>query len=162
MVKLGYARYVTGRLSFQLAAGPSLIMLRGVFTGYANNLSWALDSALNYKWDRTTLSLQLRSSRDGRKRSAGRGADGPGGGDDRANTEPEMARLGLDWVTQPIASLIPIAATSSYTKLQLLVCRGSIQSSNAARNQLICELWRTAAGHERHHLHYPELWTQLH
>jgi hypothetical protein len=56
-LKLGYARYVTGRLSFQLAAGPSVVMLRGVFTGYANNLSWTLDSALNYKWDRTTLSL---------------------------------------------------------------------------------------------------------
>ena len=57
VVKLGYARYITGRLSFQLAAGPSLVMLRGVFTGYANNLSWALDSALIYKWDRTTLSF---------------------------------------------------------------------------------------------------------
>ncbi len=56
-LKFGYARYVTGRLSFQLAAGPSVVMLRGAFTGYANNLSWALDSALNYKWDRTTLSL---------------------------------------------------------------------------------------------------------
>jgi len=56
-LKFGYARYVTGRLSFQLAAGPSVVMLRGVFSGYANNLSWALDSALNYKWDRTTLSL---------------------------------------------------------------------------------------------------------
>jgi hypothetical protein len=56
-LKFGYARYVTGKLSFQLAAGPSLVMLRGAFTGYANNLSWALDSALNYKWDRTTLSL---------------------------------------------------------------------------------------------------------
>jgi hypothetical protein len=59
VVKLGYAQYVTGRLSFQLAAGPSLIMLRGVFTGNANNLSWALDSALNYKWDRTTLTFSV-------------------------------------------------------------------------------------------------------
>jgi hypothetical protein len=57
VVKFGYARYVTGRLSFQIAAGPSVILLRGVFTGYANNLSWALNSALNYKWDRTTLML---------------------------------------------------------------------------------------------------------
>lgn len=57
VMKLGYSRYVTGRLSFQLAAGPSVVMLRGVFTGYANNLSWALTSALNYKWDRTTLLL---------------------------------------------------------------------------------------------------------
>jgi len=56
-LKFGYARYVTGRLSFQLAAGPSVVMLRGVFTGYANSPSWALVSALNYKWDRTTLSL---------------------------------------------------------------------------------------------------------
>jgi len=54
-LKFGYARYVTGKLSFQLAAGPSAVMLRGAFTGYANNLSWVLDSALNYKWDRTTL-----------------------------------------------------------------------------------------------------------
>jgi hypothetical protein len=56
-LKLGYARYVTGKLSFRLAAGPSAVMLRGAFTGYANNLSWVLDSALNYKWDRTTLLL---------------------------------------------------------------------------------------------------------
>jgi hypothetical protein len=56
-LKFGYARYLTGRMSFQLAAGPSVVMLRGVFTGYANNLSWALASALNYKWDNTTVSL---------------------------------------------------------------------------------------------------------
>lgn len=57
VMKLGYSRYVTGRLSFQLAAGPSVVMLRGVFTGYANNLSWALNSALNYKWDHATFLL---------------------------------------------------------------------------------------------------------
>jgi hypothetical protein len=57
VMKLGYSRYVTGRLSFQLAAGPSVVMLRGVFTGTENNLSWALTSVLNYKWDRTTLLL---------------------------------------------------------------------------------------------------------
>jgi hypothetical protein len=55
VVKFGYARYVTGRLSFQVAAGPSVVMLSGVLTGSSNNVSWALDSALNYKWDRTTL-----------------------------------------------------------------------------------------------------------
>ena len=54
-VKAGYSRYVTGRLSFQLAAGPSVVLLRGVLTGNATNLSWALDSSLNYQWDRTTL-----------------------------------------------------------------------------------------------------------
>ena len=57
VVKFGYSRYVTGRLSLQVAAGPSVIMLGGVLTGSANNVSWALDSALNYKWDRTALLL---------------------------------------------------------------------------------------------------------
>jgi hypothetical protein len=55
VVKLGYGRYVTGRLSFQVAVGPSLVMQRGVLTGSTNYVTWALDSALNYKWDRTTL-----------------------------------------------------------------------------------------------------------
>jgi hypothetical protein len=57
VVKFGYARYLTGRLSFQVAAGPSVVMLRGPLTGSTNNISWALDGALNYKWDRTTLML---------------------------------------------------------------------------------------------------------
>lgn len=55
VVKFGYARYVTGRLSFQVAAGPSVVMLNGVLTGSSNNVSWALDTSLNYKWGRTTL-----------------------------------------------------------------------------------------------------------
>jgi hypothetical protein len=57
VVKFGYARYVTGKLSFEVAAGPSVTMLRGIFTGSADNISWALDSALNYKWGGTTLLL---------------------------------------------------------------------------------------------------------
>jgi hypothetical protein len=55
VVKFGYGRYLTGRLSFQIAAGPSVVMQRGVLTGSTNFVTWALDSALNYKWDRTTL-----------------------------------------------------------------------------------------------------------
>jgi hypothetical protein len=55
VVKFGYARYMTGRLSFQVAAGPSVVLLNGVLTGSSNNVSWALDTALNYKWGRTTL-----------------------------------------------------------------------------------------------------------
>jgi hypothetical protein len=57
VVKLGYSRYVTGRLSFQVSAGPSAELLRGVITGFENNISWALNSSLNYRWDRTTLLL---------------------------------------------------------------------------------------------------------
>ena len=55
--ELGYGRYVTGRMSLQLAAGPSLQMLRGFLTGYGNRLSWAVDGLVNYKLDRTTFLL---------------------------------------------------------------------------------------------------------
>jgi hypothetical protein len=55
--KFGYARYLSGRMSFQVAAGPSVVMLRGALTGSANNVSLALDTALSYKLDRTTLLL---------------------------------------------------------------------------------------------------------
>jgi len=57
LVQFGYARYVTGRISLHLAAGPSMEMLRGVVTGSANRLSWALDSSLNYQLDHTMLQL---------------------------------------------------------------------------------------------------------
>jgi len=57
VLQLGYARYVTGRLSFQIAGGPSLVMLRAVPTGSGNSLSWAVDSALNYQLERTTILL---------------------------------------------------------------------------------------------------------
>jgi hypothetical protein len=57
LVQFGYARYVTGRMSIRLAAGPSMEMLRGVLTGFANRLSWALDSSLGYQLDDTTLLL---------------------------------------------------------------------------------------------------------
>jgi len=55
VVEIGYARYVTGRLSFQFAAGPSFIMLQGVPAGSANSLSWAVASSLNYQLDRAKL-----------------------------------------------------------------------------------------------------------
>jgi len=55
VVQLGYGHYVTGRMSFQVAAGPSVEMLRGLVTGYGNRYSWALESLLNYHLDRTTL-----------------------------------------------------------------------------------------------------------
>ncbi|MGC2530497.1 MAG: hypothetical protein WA639_22330 [Candidatus Acidiferrum sp.] len=55
VVELGYGRNMTGRLSWHVAAGPSVIMLRGPVTGYGNQLSWSVDSSLNYQMDRTTL-----------------------------------------------------------------------------------------------------------
>ena len=55
VVQVGYGRYVTGRLSFQIAAGPSMQMLRGVVTGYGNRVSWALNGLMNYQLDRTAF-----------------------------------------------------------------------------------------------------------
>jgi len=55
VVQLGYARYVTGRLSFHVAAGPSMVMLQGLVPGSANRLSWAANSAVSYQLDRTKL-----------------------------------------------------------------------------------------------------------
>jgi hypothetical protein len=57
VVQFGYARYISGRLSLQLAAGPDLEMFRGQLIGTANRLSWALNSGLNYKLERTNLQL---------------------------------------------------------------------------------------------------------
>jgi hypothetical protein len=83
VVELGYGRYVTGRLSFRLAAGPSLEMLRGALTGSANQLSWALDSSLNYQRDRTNLLLSYYHL-----------ISGGGGVLDGAQTGQVMATLG--------------------------------------------------------------------
>jgi hypothetical protein len=57
LVQFGYARYVTGRMSIRLAAGPSMQILRGVLTGSANRLSWAMASSLGYQLEDTTLLL---------------------------------------------------------------------------------------------------------
>jgi hypothetical protein len=55
VMQFGYERNLTGRLNWHVAAGPSLVMLRGALTGYGNNVSWAVDGALSYKMDRSTL-----------------------------------------------------------------------------------------------------------
>lgn len=55
MMQLAYERHVTGRLNWHVAAGPSLVMLRGPLTGYGNIVSWAVDGSLSYKMDRATL-----------------------------------------------------------------------------------------------------------
>jgi len=57
VMEFGYERNVTGRLNWHLAAGPSVVMLRGVLTGYENNISWDVNGALSYKMDRGTLEL---------------------------------------------------------------------------------------------------------
>ena len=57
VAQLGYGRYVTGRLSFQVAAGPSFETMDGLVTSSVNRVSWAVDSSLNYQMDRTAFLL---------------------------------------------------------------------------------------------------------
>jgi len=112
VVKFGYARYLTGRLSFQVAAGPSVVLLSGVLTGSSNHISWALDSALNYKWGRTTLLLSYDHLMTG-----GSGVlVGAQTGQVQATVERELspkwrASVSLGYATN--ASLIPTATSSS-------------------------------------------------
>jgi len=57
VMQVGYERNVTGRLNWHVAAGPSVVVLRGGLTGSGNNVSWAVNGALGYKMDRSTLQL---------------------------------------------------------------------------------------------------------
>lgn len=47
-IEFGYARRITGRLSFQIAAGPDIQMYAAPLKGSSELLSWTLSSSLNY------------------------------------------------------------------------------------------------------------------
>jgi hypothetical protein len=49
VVQLSYARRVTGRLSFQIAAGPDMRMFQVPSSGSSSHVSWSLHSGLNYQ-----------------------------------------------------------------------------------------------------------------
>jgi hypothetical protein len=55
--ELTYGRRVTGRLSFQLAAGPQIDRFQGSLASPSNHLSWTLGSSLNYQVGRSAISL---------------------------------------------------------------------------------------------------------
>jgi hypothetical protein len=48
-VQLSFARRITGRLSFQIGAGPDFQIYRSPLAGPATTISWALNSGLNYQ-----------------------------------------------------------------------------------------------------------------
>jgi hypothetical protein len=65
-IEASYARRVTGRLSFQVAAGPQVVLFHepptsgsgsgGVTTpNSSTQLYWALDTSTQYRWERTML-----------------------------------------------------------------------------------------------------------
>jgi hypothetical protein len=55
VIQLTYARRVTGLLSFQLAAGPDLMLFRHPMTRSATDVSWSASALLTYQLDRTAL-----------------------------------------------------------------------------------------------------------
>jgi len=55
IVQLSYARHLTSRLQFQVAAGPSVALFRGLVTGSSSRVSWALNSSLDYRRDSTSF-----------------------------------------------------------------------------------------------------------
>ena len=55
VAEIGYSRNVTGRMSLTIAAGPALQMLEGLLSGTQNSPSWAVDSLLSYRLNRTSF-----------------------------------------------------------------------------------------------------------
>jgi len=58
VAEIVYGRYLTGRMSLQIGAGPSFTQLRGLLTGNSQRPSWALNASLNYRLDRTRMLLR--------------------------------------------------------------------------------------------------------
>jgi hypothetical protein len=48
-VQLSFARRITGRLSFQVGAGPEIQIFRSALAGPGTLLSWAMNTGLNYQ-----------------------------------------------------------------------------------------------------------------
>jgi hypothetical protein len=57
LAEMEFARKVTGRLSFQVAAGPQLIHSYFVGSAQTRQLSWSATSSLTYQWRHTGYSL---------------------------------------------------------------------------------------------------------
>jgi len=56
-VQLAFGRKVTGRLAFQLAAGPQLLAFQNFGPSKRRQLSWSAFSAITHQWHRTSYSL---------------------------------------------------------------------------------------------------------
>ena len=57
VAQLSYGRKITGRLTFQVSAGPEVGLIRSGGVARQNRLFWNLDSTLHYRVSRTTLDL---------------------------------------------------------------------------------------------------------
>lgn len=57
LAELSYGRRITGRLGFQIAAGPEIDQFQASLASPYNHLSWTLGSSLNYQVGRSAISL---------------------------------------------------------------------------------------------------------
>jgi hypothetical protein len=60
-----YSRRVTGRMSFQVGAGPQFQHYQGVSGGNQNTTSWTLQSSLHYEIGRTTVGANYNHAQTG-------------------------------------------------------------------------------------------------
>lgn len=67
-VQLVYGRRVTGRLAFELGAGPQLDIFKNSLAGSSHRYFWNLHSSLRYRWSRSDLDISY-----GRYTSSGSG-----------------------------------------------------------------------------------------
>lgn len=57
VAELSYGRRITGRLGFQIGAGPEIDLFPASLASPSNHLSWTLGSSLNYQLGRTAISF---------------------------------------------------------------------------------------------------------
>jgi hypothetical protein len=67
-VQLVYGRRITGRMAFELGAGPQLDIFKNSLAGSSHRFFWNLHSSLSYQWRRSNLGLSY-----GRYTSSGSG-----------------------------------------------------------------------------------------
>ena len=67
-VQLVYGRRVTGRMAFELGAGPQLDIFKNSLAGSTHRYFWNLHSSLHYRWPRSDLGISY-----GRYTSSGSG-----------------------------------------------------------------------------------------
>jgi len=64
-VQFSYARRITGRLSFQVAGGPSAILFKSALAGPSSVASWTASSSLKYQYRRFGMGFSYNHSLTG-------------------------------------------------------------------------------------------------
>jgi hypothetical protein len=136
-VQLSYARQITGRLSFQLSAGPQVDIFRSAAVGPGTVADWTLTGALNY---------QLRSRRNGMSISFDRFMTGGSGVLQGAKTDVVQGTLthgfNRDWDG---------AVSVGYSRNE------AFQQTRPNANTISPQAWFASARVSRHFVRYGNL-----